>query len=272
MSLPPLQTVTADGLTIAYREQGAGPALVLLHGLGGSSATWEGQYAAFADRHRVIGWDMPGYGGSDNLPAASPVADDYAAALAAFLDALTVDRSHIVGQSVAALIAGAFCASRPDRALSFIFAHGLAGLGRLAPPAREEAKAARLKAFDELGAAGFAEQRGRRILGPQTPPEIADRAVAIMAAVPPEGYHRAIEMMASSDFFGVAPDIAAPSLVICGAADPVAPEDACREAHAALAGATLRILPAMGHYSCMEDPELFNDCLGRFLAGLDNGR
>ena len=271
MSLPGPREVQANGQTISYREAGSGPALVLLHGLGGSSETWAGQYAAFADRYRVVGWDMPGYGGSENLPSHAPTSRDYANALAALLDALDIEAAHIVGQSVAALIAAAFCAALPDRALTYTFAHGLTGLGGLPPDARAEAKAARLKAFDDLGPAGFAEQRGRKILGPATPTEIADRAVAIMAAVPTRGYHQATEMMASSDFFRDAPKLAVAGLVICGDADPVSPETTCREAHAALPNAVMRVLPEMGHYACMENPALFNDCLGDFLARRDEG-
>lgn len=271
VTLPALDRISAGGATTAYRAAGSGPAVVLLHGLGGSSATWAGQYAAFAGRYRVVGWDMPGYGGSDNLAAGAPTSRDYAEALGGLLDSLGIGRAHIVGQSVAALIGAAFCATWPERALSYTFAHGLTGLGGLAPVEREKIKAARLEQFDALGPAGFAEQRGRGILGPATPPAIADRAVAIMAKVPAEGYHRATGMMASADFFRDAGSITMPRLVIHGGADPVSPEATCRAAAEALDGAVFRTLDDMGHYACMEDPALFNDCLGQFLDDVGKG-
>ena len=74
---PPSRTVTVGGRRIAYREAGdaSSPALVLLHGLGGNAAMWRRQYGALSDRFRVLGWDMPGYGGSDPL-AGTPAAAD----------------------------------------------------------------------------------------------------------------------------------------------------------------------------------------------------
>ena len=51
---------------IAYRETGAGPALVLLHGIGSGSAGWLFQLETLKG-YRLIAWDAPGYGESENL-------------------------------------------------------------------------------------------------------------------------------------------------------------------------------------------------------------
>ena len=74
MSAFPLRHVAANGLTLGYREHGAGPAIVFLHGIGSSSEGWEAQLAHFGRTHRAIAWDAPGYGGSGDLDPLAPSA------------------------------------------------------------------------------------------------------------------------------------------------------------------------------------------------------
>ncbi|HEX2782698.1 MAG TPA: alpha/beta fold hydrolase, partial [Ilumatobacteraceae bacterium] len=61
--------IDVNGEHFAWRESGDGPVLVLLHGLGGSRLSWEPQLEGLADTHRVVAWDMPGYGASRPLDA-----------------------------------------------------------------------------------------------------------------------------------------------------------------------------------------------------------
>ncbi|MGE0743896.1 MAG: alpha/beta fold hydrolase [Rhodospirillales bacterium] len=268
--MAPLRKARVDGRTIAFREAGAGPALVLLHGIGGASQTWANQLDSFAARFKVIAWDAPGYGGSDDLAHETPSPDDYARALAGLLDKLKVERAHVVGQSAGAPIAAAFCRLFPPRALSFTFCHGLAGTAMLAPEAREAARRARLEPFAALGPAGFAAARGPGVLGPGAAPALVTDVVATMAAVRPAGYRGMVEMLARADVIADAPRIAAPALVMCGGADKVAPEAACRAVADAL-GAAFALLPGVGHYGCLEDPAAFDTALAAFLDRAGGG-
>ena len=72
---------------IAWREAGKGEAVVLLHGLGGSRTAWRSQLDGLSTRHRVVAWDLPGYGASAPLdgPLTFPALAD---AVARLLDAL----------------------------------------------------------------------------------------------------------------------------------------------------------------------------------------
>jgi len=265
MVLPDLQTRDIAGRAIAWREAGQGPALVMLHGIGGASASWEYQLTHFADRYRVIAWDMPGYGGSSGLAGAAPGVDEYVSALVALLDALGETKIHILGQSVAALIAARFAARHPERTWSFIFAHGLTGFGGLSAAERETARAGRLEVFDALGPMRFAYEKGPAIMSPSVSDEAREKAVGIMAQIKPAGFHQAVEMLAAANFFADAPKITAPSLVLCGADDPVAPEALCRSVVAALPQAVFHLLPGVGHYAALENPSLFNKALEEFL-------
>src|SRR5687767_1628716 len=67
---------------VSYRESGRkdAPVLVLLHGIGSTSAGWRLQYGPLGERFRVIAWDAPGYGGSAPLAGEAPPVEAYARA------------------------------------------------------------------------------------------------------------------------------------------------------------------------------------------------
>src|SRR3546814_13492391 len=97
---PRLLTLDTPAGRIGFREAGTGTdVLVLLHGLGGNSLSWESQFDHLANHRRVIAWDSPGYGGSDDLPMPAPDPDDYVEALRPFLDAMGIARADRPGHS-----------------------------------------------------------------------------------------------------------------------------------------------------------------------------
>lgn len=271
---PDSETVLIRGSRLSYRQagrNGAGAgAVVFLHGLGGGSATWRRQYESLAATRRVVGWDMPGYGGSDPLPGA-PQAQDYADILCAFLGALDLSRVHLVGQSVAALIAAAFARKSPGRLRSVVFAHPLMGFGGL--PARERTAAAeqRIRPFESLGADGFAKSRGPRLLAPGADGALIDEVVSTMALVPLDGYRQAVMMMKQADLLATACGIDVPSLVVAGSDDPLAPPETCRGLAAALPGSSTALIDRAGHYAALERPEPFNRTLQDFFEAVDAG-
>jgi pimeloyl-ACP methyl ester carboxylesterase len=262
---PALQTTQIAGKTVAWREAGDGDALVLLHGIGGSSESWDEQLNHLSHRYRVIAWDMPGYGGSDGFDSLAPIVEDYANSLAALLDALAVEKLHILGQSIAALIAARFCVRNPNRIKSYLFAHGLTGLGGLDEEARDTAKNGRIEVFDALGPKRFAREKGPAIMSPGVSEVAREKAVGVMAKVNPAGFRQAVEMLSMADLFKDTALITVPALVICGADDPIAPEPVCRSVEAALPNAQFCLIPGVGHYSATENPPSFNEAILGFL-------
>src|SRR5712691_6948834 len=111
-----MTTIDSDGDSINYESHGAGPALLLSHGYVATSRMWDGQVAAFADRYRVILWDMRGHGqsGDPSDPAlysqALTVGD-----MAAVLDASGEERAIIGGLSLGGVMSLAFQLAYPER-------------------------------------------------------------------------------------------------------------------------------------------------------------
>jgi pimeloyl-ACP methyl ester carboxylesterase len=87
----------ARGVRLRWFEAGAGPVVVLVHGLGGAASNWTLVAHGLTARCRVVVPDLPGHGGSTALPAPAETLDPYADRVAALLDEPAVLAGHSTG-------------------------------------------------------------------------------------------------------------------------------------------------------------------------------
>lgn len=120
--------VEGQALSLFYQVAGAGPPLLLLHGLGDSALSWHWVLPTLARTHTVYALDLPGFGLSSR-PAGSYTPAFLTTVVTAFLDALALASVGIVGNSLGGLIALRLALAAPERvtALGLIAS---AGLGR----------------------------------------------------------------------------------------------------------------------------------------------
>lgn len=267
MTLPGLAHVTAGGRRISYRERGSGPALVFVHGMGGGSGAWETQYQRFSDRYRVIGWDAPGYGGSDDFEAETPGVADYVGTLAAFLDALGVDAAHLVGHSFGGIMVTAFAKVHPHRVLSLTLAQAVTGSGTAEPGASAAEIRERTELLARIGADGFARHHAPRSLSPSAAPDIIARAVEITAWMRPPGYLRQFRALKAADIFDWTEPPAVPAMIVRGGDDRTASAAMVERIAAAMPGMRQETIAGIGHMIYLEHPERFNRLLESLLAG-----
>lgn len=143
------RSIRVDGLNTRYREQGRGPAVLLLHGasLGSSADVWTRHLPEFAARgFRAVAFDQPGFGLSDNP-------QDYSVSyrkrfILAFMDALKIERAALVGHSQAGRIAVDLAFSQPQRVAKVV----VLGTGSLLPPLSAGEKQIQTTEGDEGGA------------------------------------------------------------------------------------------------------------------------
>src|SRR5215211_3920158 len=127
------QTVEVDGLPIRYLTVGEGPPLMLLHGAGDNALDWQWVLPDLGAAHRVYAPDLPG------SPDSARPAADYSLAfftrfVAAFLDALGIERAEFIGNSLGGLIALRLALSEPKCVMALILVDS-AGLGHAVNPA-----------------------------------------------------------------------------------------------------------------------------------------
>jgi pimeloyl-ACP methyl ester carboxylesterase len=111
---PRTRRLTAHGVPTFCLEAGSGPPVILLHGLGATSASMLPTLQALAADHRVFAPDLPGFGDSGK-PLRALHASFQAGWLIALMDALGIERAHLVGNSMGGRIAIEAALRTPDR-------------------------------------------------------------------------------------------------------------------------------------------------------------
>ena len=153
----PLLT-TDDGVKLHYEEVGSGTPIVFVHEFAGDCRSWEAQMRYFGRRYRCIAFNARGYPPSDVPDDVEKYSQERARDdIRAVLDALKLDKAHVVGLSMGGFATLHFGFTYPERARSLVVAgcgYGASGDKRAQFAAEVEAAAAR---FEEIGMAKAAE-------------------------------------------------------------------------------------------------------------------
>jgi pimeloyl-ACP methyl ester carboxylesterase len=116
------QFISIDGLRVHYLESGtaSAPLVVLLHGGSAHAHWWDHFAASIADIFRVLALDLRGHGDSEHPDPPAYRVDDYAHDLTAFIASLGVDRIHLVGHSLGAMVATAYAGQHAQHLRSLV--------------------------------------------------------------------------------------------------------------------------------------------------------
>lgn len=253
-----------QGLRIAYRRQGQGETLVLLHGGLADGRSWRRQLGAFADEYDVVAWDAPGCGGSDDPPATFTMAD-YADHLAAFVRALDLQRPHVLGLSFGGGLALALYERHPEIPRTLLLVSAYAGWGGSLAP---EETARRLRSFRqaaEMPVDDWAPDFVASLLSPAAPAGAAEEVLAVVRDYHPRGARVMAEAFAAADLRHVLPRIEVPTLLLYGDADVRSPPAVADALQVEIPGATRVTLDGVGHLLNVEAPERFEREVRTFL-------
>jgi pimeloyl-ACP methyl ester carboxylesterase len=247
------------GVRLWYTDTGGtGAPVVLMHAATGSSRVWEHQIPAFTKAgHRVIAFDRRGWGrtvvAADAPPATA--ADD----LLALMDALRIERFHLVGTAAGGFVSFDFALSFPKRLRSLVIANSIGGIQ------------------DEEFLA-----LGRRLRPPEflaMPPEVREVSPSYRAANPdgtrrwielehmsrPPGPAAAAQPLKNRITLSLLETITVPTLLLTGGADLYAPPPIQRMFAARIKHAESVIVPEAGHSTYWEQPEVFNRAVLNFI-------
>jgi 3-oxoadipate enol-lactonase len=259
-----MPTATVNGISVAYRDEGAGPPVVLLHAFPLSGAMWQPQIESLAGRFRVVAPDLRGFGASDHGDGQMTI-DSYADDVAGLLDQLGIGRAAVAGLSMGGYVAFALLRRHPARIASLVLANTRAGADTEEGRRTREQSA---RTAEAQGPAPIAEAMLPRLLSPGAPAELRERVSAMIAANSGAAIAAAQRAMAARpDSTGLLAAIGVPVLVVGAGQDPIIPLAETRAMHAAIPGATLIELPDAGHLSNLEAPEAFGAALLEFLGG-----
>jgi pimeloyl-ACP methyl ester carboxylesterase len=259
--------IRANGVELRVEEIGEGPPLLLIMGLGSSLDTWIAQREAFAARHRVILFDNRGAGESESPPAPWTV-PDMAADAVGVLDALGVERAHVLGVSMGGMIAQEMAIRCPERVERLVVAVSFARPDPLRRAFLLFRRWARLQGADlvQEGVANLPWLVSPQVLND---PQQLERIMAVVGTMPlmaPEAYSLQVDAILEHDTLSRLHRVLAPTLVVAAAEDVLTPILLSQEIAAAIPGARLIVLPRGNHAVQIEDPESFNAAVLEFLA------
>src|SRR5690349_16944997 len=271
---------TDDGVALFYEEAGAGTPVVFVHEFAGDHRSWEPQLRHFSRRYRCIAYNARGYPPSE-VPedverySQSRARDD----ILAVLDALKLERAHIVGLSMGAFATLHFGMAHGRRALSLTAAGGAYGThpaqyARFQADSRANAEFIRREGMAKF-AATYGHGPTRVQLQNKDPRGFAEyaRQLAEHSATGSANTMAGYQARRPSlyDLVEDLKRIATPTLLMLGDEEEPALE-ANLFLKRCIASAGLAVLPCSGHAINLEEPALFNRLLEDFLHQVELGR
>jgi pimeloyl-ACP methyl ester carboxylesterase len=266
------------GDRIAYRDAGQGPALLLIHGMAGSSATWRAIVPQLSKNYRVIAPDLLGHGMSAK-PRGDYSLGAFAVWLRDFLDELGVRRATVIGQSLGGGIAMQFAYQHRNYCERVVLI-GSGGLGPdLSPVLRIlSAPGAELilpvvapqpvlnlgnKVASWLTSAGIQAPRAGQMWQAYCSLSDAQARQAFLRTLRSVVDHRG-QAVSALNKLHLRADL--PTLLIWGNRDRIIPVSHAYAAHDALTGSRLEVLDDVGHFPHVEAPTAVADILEDFIA------
>lgn len=271
------------GDRIAYREEGSGEALLLIHGMAGSSATWHGVLPQLSKRYRVVAPDLLGHGESAK-PRGDYSLGAFAAWLRDLLDELGIKRATVVGQSLGGGVAMQFAYQHRDYCDRLVLISS-GGLGpdlsvilRMASMPGAElvlpvvAPRPVIKIGNRLGSwlasAGVRSPQAGEMWNAYASLSDGQTRQAFLRTLRSVVDHRGQAVSATNKLHLTS---GIPLLLIWGEEDRIIPVAHGQATHDVVPGSRLEVLPGLGHFPHVESPTAVAGILDDFIATTDPG-
>ena len=271
---------TRDGVKLCYEEAGSGTPIVFVHEFGGDMHSWEPQMRYFSRRYRCITYSARGYLPSDVPESPDRYSQDIAVDdIVDVLDALSIDRAHVVGLSMGGFATLHLGLRHPERARSLVVAGAGYGGEKEFEDYFRNVSLEVARQFEAQGSARFSKtyaMAASRIAfllkDPRGWQEFADQ-LARHSALGSANTMRGVQARRPSiyDLKDQLTRMPVPTLIMVGDED-----DHCLQPgifmKQHIPGSGLLVLPKSGHTLNIEEPGLFNHHMAEFLAMVEQGK
>jgi pimeloyl-ACP methyl ester carboxylesterase len=259
--------VLPNQVQLPYVEQGkpAGVPVLLLHGVTDSWHSFAPVLPHLPASIHVLALTQRGHGDASR-PAAGYRFHDFAADLAAFMDARQLRRAVIVGHSMGSSVAQRFAIDHPERTLGLVLAGAFATLP--GNPGVRELWDTTIATLTDPVDAGFVRAFQESTLAQSVPPAFFDTVVHESLKVPARVWRAAFEGFLHEDFSAELGKIKAPTLIVWGDQDAFCPRRDQEVLAAAIEGSRLVVYAGAGHALHWEEPDRFAADLVAFTESL----
>jgi pimeloyl-ACP methyl ester carboxylesterase len=280
-----VEEVVLHGHRITVRIGGEGPVLVLVHGIAGTSQTWEEVLPELARNQTVIAPDLLGHGRSAK-PRGDYSLGAYASGIRDLLAALGFDRASFAGHSLGGGIAMQLAYQFPQR-LERLILISSGGLGRELHPLLRSAAWPGAEYVLPLLCANGVLNAGAAVgeflgkFGLRAGPDLEEIARGFASLGDTESRQAFIHTVRSvidaggqrvdaTDRLYLAAEV--PTLIVWGERDPLIPAEHGHTAHRHIPGSRLEVFPGAGHFPHRADPRRFVEVISDFVASTEPAR
>ncbi|MDD3580687.1 MAG: alpha/beta hydrolase [Desulfobacca sp.] len=249
-------------IELNYFDQGAGQALIFIHGLGGNAASWRYQLEGLSAQWRTIAPDLRGHGQSGYRPEEAITIRAYADDIIDLTRKLGITQAHFCGLSMGGMIALEIYLRYPLQVKSLILADTTAFFPHLAR--LEEF----LRLLDSMSMLQWAQTFAHLNLRRQAPAALRQELIDITAATPRGPYRQGLIATFNGDYRWLLPVIDIPTLILVGEEDQSTPLGLAKYLQVNIKNAILQFIPDAAHCSNLENPDEFNRHLIVYLQGL----
>jgi 3-oxoadipate enol-lactonase len=218
-------------------------------------------------RFRVLRYDARGHGGSQPTPG------DYTLSMlvtdvAGILDAVKIERTHVVGLSMGGMVAQGLMLDHPNRVLSAVVADSRhtttpeftkAWHARAATVRKEGVEAIVKSTVERWSSSGLSERN----------PAVIRRMEKMIRSTSADGYCGCAAALARLNYGSRLGEIGCPVLVVCGTEDHGAPPENTRQMHRMIPNSEFLEIPQAGHIANIEQPAIFNGAVLSFLQKVE---
>lgn len=254
----------STGVTLEYVEQGAasGISVLLLHGLSDSWHSFELVLPHLPESIRTFAVSQRGHGES-SYPREGYGSKDFAADVAAFLDALHLDAAVVVGHSMGSWIAQRFAIAYPDRAQGLVLVGSFFSMAK--SPVPRELWNSVVSTMEDPVDPDFVREFQESTLAQPVPHAFFETVVQESLRLPARVWKAIVASSMQDDFAGRLSNIEAPTLLVWGDQDEMASRSDQEAQTAAITGSQLLTYESTGHAVHWEAPQRFASDLAAFV-------
>ena len=259
-----LEQLSAGRGTLTAVRTGEGRDLVVLHSLLADRHAFDPVLPAFAAKHRVTLFNLPGFHGSQ--PAMLALMDAYVAMIEDGFDEFDIAHDAVLmGNGFGGTVALAFALAHPERISKLVVSDAAASF----PPEGRQAFAVMAEKVGDGGLGSIAEIAAKRVFSPAylaAHPEKVAEHEKVLLEINPKAFQAACRILQEMDLIPLLHRLNVPTLVVCGEFDQATPPALNKQIVDKVPGARYVQLPGCGHCPPLEQPEQFLAAIGDFVG------
>jgi pimeloyl-ACP methyl ester carboxylesterase len=261
--------IKANGIEMNYELFGEGNCLVLVHGYTDNLNLWYNQVPALSEHHRVLTYDVRGFGKTEVREATYSM-ELFAEDLRALLEALDIESACVLGYSMGGRIALQFALAHPEMTAGLILANS--GIGETPNPEMQERRKMMVEVLKKGDIEVIAELMTEASFSPglkERNPTAYGKYKSIKMQNDPSEYLAIMEaIVVAIDSPAAFDSLRCPALIIAGDRDGFMDLRVAEAMRDAIPDAEMHVLPT-GHAAAIEEPEAFNRAVLGFLERLE---